>query len=101
MSDSKKVSRDEALDELSSIRGGGGGSSMFDKYRDDVEDLDSDSALRVELEDGYSKVSGLRRWLENNFGEETFEVKSAKHPDDKADDTPQDEATYIAVILKN
>ncbi len=68
---------------------------MFAEYLDDVEGLEENEVLQLSLE-GYSKVSGLRRYLDDNASGD-YEVKSAKAEGEEGKD--QQEAVYEVFVF--
>jgi hypothetical protein len=92
-----KISKDEAMAELSQLRSGGrGGQSMFAPMLGDIEDLGEDEVF-TDTVDGYGRVSGLRRYIDDN-AQGNFEVKSAKTPDQE--DVDQSEAEYKVFVFR-
>ena len=92
-----KLSKDEAMAELSQLRSGGrGGTSMFAPMLDDINDLEEDEVY-TDTVDGYGRVSGLRRYIDNNAKGE-FEVKSAKTPGQE--DVDQSDAEYKVFVFR-
>jgi hypothetical protein len=93
-----KISKDEAMTELSQLRsGGGGGTSMFAPMLGDIEDLGEDEVF-TDTVDGYGRVSGLRRYVKNN-ADGNFEVKSAKTPNQE--DVDQSDAEYKVFVFRS
>lgn len=93
-----KISKDEAMEELSQLRSGGrGGQSMFAPMLDDIEDLGEEEVF-TDTVDGYGRVSGLRRYIQNN-AQGDFEVKSAKTPGQE--DVDQSDAEYKVFVFRS
>ncbi len=93
-----KISKDEAMTELSQLRSGGrGGVSMFAPMLDDIKDLGEDEVF-TDTVDGYGRVSGLRRYIDDNAKGE-FEVKSAKTPGQE--DVDQSDAEYKVFVFRS
>ena len=92
----EKLSREEALSEMSRLRSTGG-SSMFSQYRDDITDLGEEDVLKITVDGGYGRVSGLRRYIESNIGEE-FTVKATKAEGEK--DKDKSEASYVCYVFR-
>lgn len=90
------ISIDDAEKELSQLRSRGGGrKSMFAEYLDDIEALDDGEAFTTEV-DGYGRVSGLRRYVDDNASG-NYEVKSARAEGEG--DKDQSEATYKVFVI--
>jgi len=93
-----KISKDEAMAELSQLRSGGrGGTSMFAPMLDDIKDLE-EGEVYTDTVEGYGRVSGLRRYVQNNTQEE-YEVKSAKTPGQE--DVDQSDAEYKVFVFRS
>lgn len=70
---------------------------MFAPMLGDIEDL-GEAEVFTDTVDGYGRVSGLRRYVNDNADGE-FEVKSAKTPGQE--DVDQSDAEYKVFVFRS
>lgn len=93
----KKLTLEEAQEELKRLRSGRGGrTSKYAEYLEAAEEMGKGDVITDTL-DGYNKVTSLRNYIDRTQPDK-YVVKSARHSDDA--DKDQSDARYKVFIFR-